>query len=367
MDSTKKITKKLAGHGRGTALWVTSIGNEVGQIVTSVLSVQEGPGLSRMVAGVMERYRKAAIPPPVLLYVDCGCCVSDGATSKLQTRFGEWPDLHIRLDIWHFMRRLAVGCTTDAHPLYPTFMGCLSACIFEWDAGDLSLLRQAKRKQMMAEGLPAITDILVDRSISKKELSLYCRRRTRGEEATIRLMERLLQDLGGANGRDLMGVPLLDEVRMEHIWRVQKRHVRCIQDVPGVPLYTEIGTTTKAGVILTRYRCARGSTSLESFHCHLNRFIPGTSANALNFQLYLLEGLNRWNQDRAAASVTSKPASLLTYAGEMTHCVNTNSLKVLVGLLCHLSSHLLNTLSDWTAPSRGSRLRGNRKPVGGCG
>ncbi|XP_043078372.1 uncharacterized protein LOC122327230 [Puntigrus tetrazona] len=117
MDSTKKITKKLAGHGRGTALWVTSIGNEVGQIVTSVLSVQEGPGLSRMVAGVMERYSKAAIPPPVLLYVDCGCCVSDGATSKLQTRFGEWPDLHIRLDIWHFMRRLAVGCTTDAHPL----------------------------------------------------------------------------------------------------------------------------------------------------------------------------------------------------------------------------------------------------------
>lgn len=136
---------------------------------------------------------------------------------------------------------------------------------------------------------------------------------------------------------------------------MQKRHVRCIQDVPGVPLYTEVGTTTKAGVTLTRYRCARGSTSLESFHCHLNRFIPGwciiisisvihiarlvifigifflllgTSANALNFQLYLLEGLNRWNQDRAAASVTSKPASLLTYSGDMAHCVNTNSLKV---------------------------------------
>ncbi|XP_077091354.1 uncharacterized protein LOC143742378 [Siphateles boraxobius] len=64
MDSTKKITKKLAGHGRGTALWVSSIGNEVGQILTSVLSVQEGPGLDRMVAGVMERYRLAAVPPP---------------------------------------------------------------------------------------------------------------------------------------------------------------------------------------------------------------------------------------------------------------------------------------------------------------
>lgn len=55
---------------------------------------------------------------------------------------------------------------------------------------------------------------------------------------------------------------------------------------------------------------------------------PGTSANALNFQLYLLEGLNRWNQDRGAAAVTSKQASLLTYAGDVAHCVNTNSLKV---------------------------------------
>ncbi|XP_063743367.1 uncharacterized protein LOC134871539 isoform X1 [Eleginops maclovinus] len=107
MDSTKQITKKLAGHAKGTGLWVTSIGNEVGQIVTSVVTVQEGPGLDRMVAGVMERYRLAAVAPPLLLYVDCNCCISEGSTT-LQNRFGEWPDLQIRLDIWHFMRRLAV-------------------------------------------------------------------------------------------------------------------------------------------------------------------------------------------------------------------------------------------------------------------
>lgn len=55
---------------------------------------------------------------------------------------------------------------------------------------------------------------------------------------------------------------------------------------------------------------------------------PGTSANALNFQLYLLEGLNRWNQDRGTAAVTSKPSSLLTYSGDVAQSVNTNSLKV---------------------------------------
>ncbi|CAM4652090.1 unnamed protein product [Leuciscus chuanchicus] len=55
----------------------------------------------------------------------------------------------------------------------------------------------------------------------------------------------------------------------------------------------------------------------------------GSCANTLNFQLYLLEGLNRWNQDRAAASVVTNPSSLLTYAGDVVHCLNTNSLKVI--------------------------------------
>ncbi|XP_075968580.1 uncharacterized protein LOC142971800 [Anarhichas minor] len=135
MDSTKKITKKLAGHGRGTAQWMTSIGNEVGQILISVLTVAERPGLNAMVSGVMEWYRKTDVPPPVLLYVDCDCCKSEGST-KLQTRFAAWPDLHIRLDIWHFMRRLAVGCTTDARTLYPATLAqwpdccCLMEAIF---------------------------------------------------------------------------------------------------------------------------------------------------------------------------------------------------------------------------------------------
>ncbi|XP_034546212.1 proline-rich protein 36-like [Notolabrus celidotus] len=91
---------------------------------------------------------------------------------------------------------------------------------------------------------------------------------------------------------------------------------------------TETGTITSGTIILTSHQCARGSTSLESFHLHLQRFIPGTSANSLNFQLYLLEGLSRWNQDRAAASTTSQPPTLLTYGGDIINSINTNSLKV---------------------------------------
>ena len=52
--------------------------------------------------------------------------------------------------------------------LYHTFMGCLSACTFEWDAGDLALLRQMTREQLRQEGVLALTDLLVDRRIRRK-------------------------------------------------------------------------------------------------------------------------------------------------------------------------------------------------------
>ncbi len=167
------------------------------------------------------------------------------------------------------------GCTKDAHPLYPIFMSRLSSCIFEWDSGDVAFLRQTKREQLKREGVPGITEKLVDQQITKDELALHCRRRTRGERQMVIMIEQLLNELMGVKGRDYLGVPLLDHERMQNIWKTQKKHVKCIQDEPGVLLYTVTGTTTKEGIVLPNYRCARGSTSLESFHLHLNSFILG--------------------------------------------------------------------------------------------
>lgn len=271
-----QITKKLAGTAKGTGLWLSSVGNEHGQILMSVLTAQEGAGLDRMASGLVKRYEQAGVDPPVALYVDCGCCAEAAETTKLQARFSGWPRLVVRLDIWHFMRRLALGCTTDAHQLYPLYMSRMSSCIFEWDAADLALLREAKAQQLQAKGVPT-TD--VDRHLTKDELALHCRRRTRGVDTTVQLLEELITSLMGSCGNDSLGVPLFDQERMEHIWRVQKKHVKCIQDPAGVALYTKTGELTKGGVRLPVFRCARGSTSLESFHLHLNRFIPGLYLN----------------------------------------------------------------------------------------
>ncbi|XP_077081364.1 uncharacterized protein LOC143734933 [Siphateles boraxobius] len=131
-----------------------------------------------------------------------------------------------------------------------------------------------------------------------------------------------------------MGIPLVDQERMDVIWDTQRRHLPCIQDPPGVQLYTQTGSMTRGGLTLPVYRCARGFTSLESFHNHLNRFIPGTSANLENFQAYLLEGLERWNEDRAAAAAAATvmdegPSSLRCYSASLQHSLNELSQRLL--------------------------------------
>jgi hypothetical protein len=98
----------------------------------------------------------------------------------------------------------------------------------------------------------------------------------------VRLIKDLLTAFDGVAGVDTLGVPLLDHDKIWAIWESQEKHVACIQDPEGVQLYTQTGTLVKGGVTLPVFRCARGSTSLESFHNHINKFIPGNSFYIFN-------------------------------------------------------------------------------------
>lgn len=92
---------------------------------------------------------------------------------------------------------------------------------------------------------------------------------------TTMLLSNLLEAFSGPQGTDTLGVPLLNSERIWSIWESQQKHIPCLQDPDGVQLYTKMGTKVKGGVQLPVYCCARGSTSLESFHNHLDFFIPG--------------------------------------------------------------------------------------------
>ena len=103
-----------------------------------------------MADGIVARYKNTGVPPPDFLYTDRDCCPSiTGRPSKVMAIFSTWPKLIVRMDVWHFMRRLAKGCETEMHLLYGKFMRELSVCIFGFSESDTQKLVDAKRSQRL--------------------------------------------------------------------------------------------------------------------------------------------------------------------------------------------------------------------------
>ncbi|XP_048857960.1 uncharacterized protein LOC125725236 [Brienomyrus brachyistius] len=176
-----------------------------------------------MATGLMRRYREAGVPPPKLLYVDRDCCSPVGK-SRAAAMFCEWEELVVRLDVWHPMRRFAVGVTTDSHQLYGLFMAKLLSCISEWDSADVARLMQAVRAELEGkQGIVGLSEDQLTGRLTAKMLARHCRRRTRGAQETEQLIAQLLAAFRDV--KDTMGIPLLDNQRMDAMWDTQ-RHPR---------------------------------------------------------------------------------------------------------------------------------------------
>lgn len=180
----------------------------------------------------------------------------------------------MRLDSFHFMRRFARGLTTEHHPLYGTFCSRLSSCVFVWDQDDYCKLREAKKAELRRQHGVNPTDKQVTASITTAELAKHCRRRTRSVEEMKAKIDELLKAMWDLT--DTTGLRFINEEAMTRIWEVQQKHLPCLIDPPGVHLYTVVGSLEKGGQRLDVLRCARGSSSLESFHRHQCAFIPGS-------------------------------------------------------------------------------------------
>ncbi|CAL8372051.1 unnamed protein product [Arctogadus glacialis] len=203
------------------------------------------------------------------------------------------------------MRRFNCGLTTEHHPLYGIFCAKLSSCIFAWDQEDVQRLKEAKRaewKSSPSGHTPTEEQLMA--TISPGELKRHCRRRTRGVEEIRGMISGLLEQT------DTTGLRLVSHDSMRHVWEVQQKHLECLQDPAGVALYTKVGTLQKGGKELDILRCGR-SSSLESFHRHQCAFIPGWRCNAVHTQMYILEGVSRWNMGRAKEAIDVEGASTL--------------------------------------------------------
>lgn len=151
-----QVTKKLADLEKGSANWATDISNEHGEILNCVLTMAEGEGLRDMAQGIVRRYNLHHQPPPLIMYVDRDCC-SSRRKAKVLDLFQPW-ECDVRLDIWHFLRRISMGVTTECHILYASFMTQLTDCVFEWDKEDTQRLMEAKRGELVAMGRAPTTE-----------------------------------------------------------------------------------------------------------------------------------------------------------------------------------------------------------------
>ena len=84
-DSTRKVTKKLQGVAANTAMWMTNLGNERGEVLQSVLPASESTAaLQHLAEGLMSRYEMLCQEPPTVIYTDRDCCNPSGL-SKFQS------------------------------------------------------------------------------------------------------------------------------------------------------------------------------------------------------------------------------------------------------------------------------------------
>ena len=65
-----------------------------------------------------------------------------------------------------------------------------------------------------------------------------------------------------------------------------KQDLLCVlQDPPGIQLYVAVKVVVLHGVRLNKYRCRRGSNSLEGLHAHLYNAIPSQRCGIMPFQV----------------------------------------------------------------------------------
>ncbi|KAK5925692.1 hypothetical protein CgunFtcFv8_018196 [Champsocephalus gunnari] len=104
LDSTKKITKKLAGAIADTATWMTNVSNECGEVLNCVLTTGEGAGLEDLCQGIVKRYHDAGEPEPEVIYVDRDCCNDTGLT-PVQV----WLEIRLKTHLNALSQRV-LGC-----------------------------------------------------------------------------------------------------------------------------------------------------------------------------------------------------------------------------------------------------------------
>ncbi|XP_077075149.1 uncharacterized protein LOC143726049 [Siphateles boraxobius] len=222
IDGTKKVLKKIYGDGQGTMQYITSVLNELGQFLTTVVVAVESEG--------------------------------DSGVSFLENLFGDWVQKGtvVRLDIRHWLHRWDAVVIKQSHAKYGVFMSALAGAVLAYNKDDMMLLIQAVRKgnQEMYAGL---SDEDMIAFLKPHQIRSCVRRITRGVEETASAIESIITEFKGRAGLNIDGIHLFKLAQaVDSHWATASKHLSCMQDPPGMQLYVSVKVVVLNGVRLNK-------------------------------------------------------------------------------------------------------------------
>ena len=221
---------------------------------------------------------------PRVVYVDDECC---GCWLQVLRTF--WPDVVVKLDPMHAMKRLTETTASTQHPDHGSFCATLANCIFKYDTkvmerlscawftehGDNTLPTQVKRKY-------------VPRIIPEPQL-------------IVNAIEKLLEEF---QTRDHKTESMLLTARTEKAWQLLRQHILkgCLSDPLGIDLNFDGSAVMIGGIRFASIKSLRGTSPVEGLHAHQKQWLGIFGQHDCEVGAALLkDGAWRWNRAKSKA------------------------------------------------------------------
>ena len=268
-------TKDAAARCGGAYLFNVMDGNK--RILLSSLTKSASPSETKPL--IAQLARRGVYPK--LVYVDDECC---GEWPSILKTF--WPNVMIRLDGMHAIRRLTKTVTCTQHPYHMRFCSALAEAVYTQDEATLARLSSARLREGYGKNVPAnIRNKYVPRVIKDAP------RIAASIESTIEVFERDRHEEAGH----------LLTAATRRAWTNLKKHVcaGCLCDPYGVSMNVFGASVAIGGDKFRIVQTIRGASALEGFHTHQKNWLGSLAHHGPDAGGALLaDGALRWNRRR---------------------------------------------------------------------
>ncbi|XP_030578735.1 uncharacterized protein LOC115775343 [Archocentrus centrarchus] len=317
-DHTRKVARKVTLASGVMSSY--AVMNEHWLIVSWVMVQSETErSLEPMYQGMATRYSDAGVEKAGYHWVDRDCCApfkipdcipgenlnweawkttpaniaaatSGPLANSCASRTNYNPNIVVKLDLFHCLRRFSRECTSEHHPLFSTFCQLLSAAFSVVDQEDLKRLQDAYEFCGIHPANP-----------TKQHIREHCRIKIPQPTELLNRVEKVLKHFHQTT--DPNNIPLF-KPSMLKVWRVQRVHILrgCLSDPElseGVMFRyggtLQLNHVPGEGAKVPIWIPVRGTSQQEGYHFHQAQWITGTHVSTELFQAQGMTGVARWN------------------------------------------------------------------------